>query len=383
MFDGDDSSQIRNLNLPRNWRLWAIIFGGWTLFACLFSLQAIIYSAYFAKTVEHWKILLNWFSCAYIWALLTPAVIRLARRFPLEKGFVGRNLAIHLSASLLICVFQLAIYVFVRNLLPLGFAESMGFWRAFQNLLITTSHENLLLYWAVVGLAQAAEYYRRFRERERRAAQLEIAAAQLESQLAQAQLDALKMQLQPHFLFNTLNTISVLMREDIDAANRTLIRLSELLRLTLKNTGTHEVALRQELEFLRSYLEIEQTRFQDRLKINIKTDAETLDARVPNLILQPLVENAIRHAVAPRAAQSCIEISSERCNGYLKLSVRDDGAGIGATKTASNGIGLANTHARLEKLYGSAQSLEISSPENGGFEISITIPFRDSGNKDE
>jgi sensor histidine kinase YesM len=250
--------------------------------------------------------------------------------------------------------------------------------RAFQNIFIAEFHASLLIYWSVVGLCHAYDYYSRYRERERRAAQLELEASHLETQLARAQLDALRMQLHPHFLFNTLNTISVLMQEDVSAANRMLLRLSELLRLTLKNAGTHEVSLREEIEFLRSYLEIEQTRFQDRLKVRMEIEPEALEAQVPNLILQPLVENAMRHAVAVRATECTVEIRAARRNdGRLEIQVRDDGPGIDEEMNgaAACGIGLSNTRARLDKLYGAAHRFQLSTADGGGLQVTISIPF--------
>jgi LytS/YehU family sensor histidine kinase len=248
--------------------------------------------------------------------------------------------------------------------------------RLFQNFFVAEFHINFLLYWTIVGLTHAFDYYRRYRERERRAAELKIAAAHLEAQLAQAQLDALKMQLHPHFLFNTLNTISVLMQDDVSAANRMLIRLGELLRVALKNETAQEVSLRQELEFLRGYLEIEQTRFQDRLQVDFDVEPEALDSLVPNLILQPLVENAIKHGIAPRAEAGTIRVEAKRRNGRVRLVVRDDGSGFMEAKNQASGIGLSNTRARLEKLYGAEHSFEICSPDGGGLEVKVTIPFR-------
>jgi LytS/YehU family sensor histidine kinase len=171
------------------------------------------------------------------------------------------------------------------------------------------------------------------------------------------------------------------MQEDVVLANQMLLHLSELLRLTLNQEQTHEVTLRQELDFLRVYLEIEQTRFQDRLKVKIEAAPETLEARVPNLILQPLVENAIRHAVAPRASETLVVIQSERLNGNLLLLVSDNGDGIAAKNASANGIGLANTRSRLEKLYGAAQEFVLHAAANGGVEASVTIPFR-TGSED-
>jgi LytS/YehU family sensor histidine kinase len=228
----------------------------------------------------------------------------------------------------------------------------------------------------LVGFYEAFDYYRRYRERERRAAQLEVEAVQLEAQLTRAQLDALRMQLHPHFLFNTLNSISVLMQEDVAAANDMLLRLSELLRLSLNQNQSHEITLRQELDFLKLYLEIEQTRFQDRLKVRIEAAPDTLEARVPNLILQPLVENAIRHAVAPRATETLVIVRSARDNGNLQLQVSDNGDGVPVTTNTTNGIGLANTRSRLEKLYGTDQAFELRNAPGGGVQVSLTIPFR-------
>ena len=352
-----------------------LIFGGWTLFGVFFSLQSYLNNVYFGRPMSFYYSYAAWASCGYLWALLTPLILRLGRRFPIEKDFFWKSLTLHLLFGAAISLLQLAMYVYVRQWLIGDAAKPFSPLDSFQNFIVAEFHANLLLYLTVLGLQQAFGYYRRFREREQRAAQLKLEAAQLETQLARAQLDALKMQLQPHFLFNTLNTISVLMQEDTAAANRMLMRLSELLRATLKNNHENEISLRQELEFLRSYLEIEQTRFQDRLKIRIDAAPDTLDARVPNLILQPLVENAIRHAVAPRVEETLVEVCAERANGHLRLTVRDDGEGIGEKDFESGGIGLANTRARLEKLYGAEQRFEISEARARGLEVAITIPF--------
>jgi len=371
-------------SLYRDWRAWLLIFGGWTLFGFFFACQNLIVDAYFGRPIRLEQTLVSWLSCAYLWALLTPFVINLAQRFPFEKKSIWRNLSIHLVVCVSLSLFQLALYTFVWRLLSGGAAvHNLSLWQSFKNILISTVHENILIYCALLGLAHAANYYRRFRERERRAAQLELESAQLETQLTRAQLDALKMQLHPHFLFNTLNSISVLMQEDVAAANQMLMRLSDLLRLALKNTDAQEVPLKQELDFLNSYLEIEQTRFQDRLQVTIKADAETLDAKVPNLILQPLVENCIRHAVAPKAGASTIEICAARRREFLELIVRDDGAGLSETNGGAKGIGLANTRTRLEKLYGANHEFELAPADGGGLQVTISIPFQLAEKHDE
>jgi len=362
------------LRWSRKW--WGLIFAGWTLLGSFFAVQTYLNSVYSGRPLPFGQTLVVWLSCVYIWALLTPFVIHLARRFPVERGTFLRGVAVHLFAGALVSLLQLGIYIFVRQWL-LG-DPSRPFYplATFQKILVGEFHAGLLLYWSVVALSHAYEYYRRYREREQRAAQLELEASRLETQLARAQLDALMMQLQPHFLFNTLNAISVLMKEDATVADRMLLRLSELLRLTLKRTDSHEVSLRQELEFLSSYLEIEQTRFQDRLQVEMNIDPDALDAQVPNLILQPLVENAIRYAVAPRATKSTVEICAARLNGHIELRVRDDGSGIDeANQATAQGVGLRNTRERLEKLYGAAQRFQLSPAAGGGLQVTITIPF--------
>jgi two-component system, LytTR family, sensor kinase len=357
----------------------------WTLFALFFSCQIYLNYAYLGRPEPFWRILSAWLICSYLWALITPPAIYLARRFPIEKAALLKRIPIHLLFGSIFSLMQLGIYIFLHQWLIGNPSKPFSPIKSFQNIFVAEFHFNLLLYLVIIGLWHAYDYYNRFREREQRAAQLELEASQLETQLAQAQLEALKMQLHPHFLFNTLNSISVLMQEDPAAANKMLLRLSELLRVALKNTNKHEVTLRQELDFLRSYLEIEQTRFQNRLEVKMKVETETLDAKVPNLILQPLVENCIRHVVAPRATKSTIEISAARRNGHLEIIVRDDGQGMSSSgaELKTNGIGLSNTRARLEKLYGSSHKFELSPAPGGGLQAVISIPFHPAKNTDE
>jgi sensor histidine kinase YesM len=217
----------------------------------------------------------------------------------------------------------------------------------------------------------AYDYYQRYRERE-------IRAVELEGRLAQAELQNLKMQMHPHFLFNTLHTISVLMMRDVNTANQTLIRLSDLLRVTLDSAGTQLVSLKQELDFLRGYLEIEQTRFQDRLTVEFDVPTNVLDMLVPNLILQPLVENAIRHGIAVRPGVGTIQISAGLQGDRLELKITDNGPGLTNVDSTSmkKGIGLTNTEARLRQLYGVAHSFELSRAQGGGLAVKITIPSK-------
>jgi two-component system, LytTR family, sensor kinase len=188
------------------------------------------------------------------------------------------------------------------------------------------------------------------------------------------------MQLHPHFLFNTLHSISALQLKDIAAANRMIARLGDFLRLTLDNSGAQEVSLQKELEFLKCYLEIERIRFQDRLTVNMEVEPQTLDARVPNLILQPIVENAIKHGISPRAAPGRIDIRVKRDNGLLQLEVEDNGRGIGGNgrgaKIIKEGLGLSNTRARLDQLYGASYRFDLQNVDEGGLRVTIEIPLK-------
>src|SRR5688500_17853464 len=326
----------------RTWIKWPLIAVGWSLFAIFFASESFVAQAYVGRPLQISQTITIWFICASIWFAATPVMLHLAQRFPIDRRNWFRNSLIHLLFSCGFAFALLAIYVLITSWI--GFQPSGNSLLAnLRNQYVATFHSEVITYWVVIGLSHAVNYYRKYRERELR-------ASQLEAQLARAQLDALRMQLHPHFLFNTLNTISVLMKEDVALADRVLLRLSDLLRLALSNTGTHEISLREELEFLRNYLEIEQTRLQDRLTVRFDIDDQAFDAQVPKLILQPLVENAIRYAVAPRPNKTLLEIQAARTNGVIELRVSDDGPGISPLASTNNGIGLSNTRARLEKL---------------------------------
>jgi LytS/YehU family sensor histidine kinase len=233
----------------------------------------------------------------------------------------------------------------------------------------------LVTYAAILAAGTALEYGRRERERQ-------VREAQLQTQLTSARLEALKMQLRPHFLFNTLHAISVLVHESPESATAMVARLGDLLRLSLARNGEHEVPLARELEFVRLYLEIEQTRFQDRLRVSYDVDPAALGAAVPDMLLQPLVENAIKHGISKRAGPGRIELSAHRTDGTLELRVRDDGPGYAPSPRSSHGngngggIGLSATRARLLELYGDAQRLDVSGAPGGGCQVAITLPFR-------
>ena len=359
---------IKNV-FQRRWIKWLLWFGFWTLIGLSFAFQFYISSAKAGLEVT-WRQAVSYaLGDWYVFAVLSIPVVWLARRFDFESGNRARSLAVHLPASL---VFSIA-YMVLRAWVGRWQSEA-SFAEAFQPLLVKTWHFNLLIYWVIVAVSFAFDYYRKYREHELR-------TMELEKQLAQAKLQALQMQLNPHFLFNTLHSISSLMHQDVEAADGMITRLSDLLRTALDSSNTQEVTLRQELEFLQRYLEIEQTRFGRRLTVKTDIASDTLDARVPNLILQPLVENAIRHGIEPHAKPGRVELRAQREAGTLVLEVCDNGAGLRKDEPAGEGVGLSNTRARLRTLYGEAHGFELRDAPGGGFLVRLIIPFRkeDSG----
>ena len=302
---------------------------------------------------------------------LLPAVW-LARRFPLDVPAWPRHLLVHAPMAPLLAAAKGLLVVWISCSWPLIGPIAYSY-------VLGDLPFNILSYGAVVAGVHAVDYYRRFLERERAAAAYQLRASQLEGQLARAQLDALKMQLHPHFLFNTLNSISALIHEDPEAADVMVSRLSDFLRLVLENAGAQEVPLKDEVRFLDRYLDIQRTRFRERLRAEVSCDPETLDARVPNLLLQPLVENAIRHAVEPRAGGGAVRVRAVRAGSRLALEVRDDGPGLSCTRANGTGVGLANTRARLQRLYGADHDIHLENDPAGGLVLSISLPFRADG----
>lgn len=368
---------------PPSVPLWVVILLAWTVLALFFTCRNLVLFIARGQPIDWARGVLFEIIYWYLWALFTPLVFRIARQLPLERGSRRRNIPLLLVCGLLIAPLQVSIEI----LLDLGLAyvllrapasEIAQRLAMFRRIVLVESFSGFLIYSVIVGCYYAFDYYRRFRERDLR-------ASQLEGQLARAELQNLKMQLHPHFLFNTLNTISVLMSRDTRAANGVLVRLSDLLRMTLDQSGTEEVSLKQELEFLQKYLEIEQTRFQDRLTVEMKVEPALLDARVPNLILQPLVENAIHHGVAPLLSAGRVEIEARREDGMIELRVRDNGPGLSLTESAAlkERVGLSNTRARLEQLYGPRHRFQMHNRAEGGVEVTVAFPFREGGLKRE
>jgi two-component system, LytTR family, sensor kinase len=357
--------------IPSRWLRWLLVFGVWTFIGLLDAGQYYALTVYNGREVGWWKALVLGLWDWYIWMLLAPGILRIARRFPLTTRRWPGHLLLHLAAgvflSAVVVLGDLPALQWLRpsHLLPLSNAE------LYRHFFLLKIHLYLLVYAAIVGVSHTLDYYRKYRDRERR-------AYQLEGRLAQAQLQVLKMQLHPHFLFNTLHAISALVHQDADLAERMIVRLGDLMRSTLENAGKHEVSLREELQFIGPYLEIERARLGPRLSVVMDIDPGTLDASVPNLMLQPLVENAIRHGIAPRRHPGRLEIRARRQQEQLHLEIRDNGPGIGLGAPAGSrkGLGLANTRARLQQLYGPAHRFALDNIPDGGLAVTLVLPFR-------
>ena len=308
----------------------------------------------------------------YIPALLAPIIMAFALRHPFDRIRWPRQLALHLTCALAYSVVHTTIMMTVRSLLLIGQPLPPDFpgWRNYTLLAYLTQLDWLLMtYLFLIGLAYALAYRH---ESEARA----LNTSQLETRLVEAQLQALQRQLHPHFLFNTLNTVSGLIRTDPDGADKMIDRLGDLLRMTLHKSGIQEVSLQEELDVLGTYVEIERTRFGNRLTIDMHVQPETLDAQVPSLVLQPLVENAIRHGIAPNARPGRIAVSAAREHDELVLQVLDNGDGLPPERlmALNRGVGLDNTRARLAHLYRDRFEFSFSNLDRG-FCVTIRIPF--------
>jgi signal transduction histidine kinase len=352
------------------------IFTIFTVFGVLTGLQSYNYVALTAERKQPLVVLLAlnltyWYS----WALLAPVILWMARRFRFERHKWRRATLFHILGVVVCTAAHVAMAtsaraVIVNTLTERTFTWGLDWWMYFRDTFFLNFDWEMATYWALVAFVHALDYHRESQERE-------IAAAQLQTQLAEAQLEALQRQLPPHFLFNTLNTISALMHRDVHAADEMLVQLSDLLRLTLDRVGTQQVPLTDEVDFLRKYLEIEQTRFGDRLQVNIDVDPEVLDAPVPNLILQPLVENALRHGIGPKVGVGRVDVQARQVGGDLMLTVCDNGVGLSPDNMHAfdSGVGLSNTRSRLENLYGNRHRFEFQTPAGGGLLVTIVVPL--------
>lgn len=346
-------------------RRTVIILAAWAVIALLFAGQAWVSAQVRGEPLAWTRAILIWLAWAAVWAAITPLALRLAARHPLQRPHALRAVALHASASVACALANLGLFALAAPVIGATQVEPT-WWGTFSRLLGTAFLLNVPFYWLIVAAAHGERLVRAARDRERR----QLA---LEAQLADARLQALRAQLQPHFLFNALNTISVLMHEDVAAADRILLQLSALLRRSLEGGDAHVVRLGEEIAFLESYLAIERARFGERLGYRLDVPADVLDARVPALILQPLVENALRHGIGARSGPGHVAITARRHGDVLRLSVADDGPGL--AQASAERVGLSNTRARLQLLYAARQRFEVRNAGAGGVVAEIELPW--------
>ncbi len=355
---------------------WLFLLGMWLAFALVITTQHYLslrdagremaWLPLFARQAQLWG----------TWALLTPVVFAVAQRVPIIPGRIVRGVVAHLPIAVAFILVHTIItgpVAFMLGLVPVWAtgpdATILG---VFRQVLRSNVGADLLVYALLVAVQHVAVFGSRARARD-------IRASQLEAQLVRARLDVLQMQLQPHFLFNTLHAVSALMDRDTAAARRMLSQLSDLLRVSLSAPDSQEVAVEEEIAFLGRYIDIQRMRFHDRLAVDVRVSPATLRAVVPRLVMQPLVENAIRHGIATRTGPGRIEVEVQRDDGQLCLTVTDNGRGLpaGGMGALRLGVGLRNTQARLQHLYGDEHRFELLNAPGGGTIASIRIPFRE------
>ena len=345
-----------------------IILFAWSVAALLFAGSAYVhFQAMNWKITWHSTFIHQWIYSA-LWAIYTPLIFFLSRRFPIERVHWKRRLSFHIFCSILIAVTQRAIFSYYEFSHPLMESPS-GKSYSFINDVFYQFDYGLLIYWVLLGVQHSLAYYRRSKEQELR-------ASHLESRVIHAELQALKVQLQPQFVFTTLESISRLMKVDMKAADKMIARLGDFLRLTIDSTRAQDVTLQKELDFLRSYLEIEQIRLQGRLKVEIIIEPQVVDSPVPNLLLQPIVEHAIHDGFSTdEYATGRLHIRAKQLAGNLRIEIENSSSELRAGSFIQ-GFGIASTRSRLKQLYGSDHHFDVQDIPDGGLLVTLDLPIR-------
>lgn len=368
------------------WRFALLVLGCWTVSALVSTSASFTFGDLRQEKAPLLPVLFTQLGIWWFWAAVTPLVWWLGRRFPFERKHVARLIGIHAACAVIIAVLFALSAVMVVYITLYATASKEAFGTLFRGFLSSRLPLGMLLYFAVLGIGSALDSRKRLRQRD-------IHASQLSAALARAQVQALQTQLQPHFLFNTLHAIGMLVDEDPAAASRMLTRLGDLLRQTLALTNVPEISLREELSILNDYIGIERVRFGDRLTVDLDIDESLLNAAVPTFVMQPLVENAVRYGVTSRIGPGRIRIAAQRIGESLQLVVEDEGPGSdGPADTENrpsespgaisgegrNGVGLASTRTRLATLYPNSPNtaIELQKLSNGGTTATITLPWR-------
>ncbi len=353
--------------------LWLALFGICTFIGLLSFSIAYSEGAIDGDDTPFYYPLIHEMTGAYAAFLLLPFLLRFFNRFPVTKENWYRTIPVHLMGSV---VFGVSHTLLMTGSRVLIFAAlSLEEYKMGEPVLrfVMEYQKQILLYVGVMIGQRMVRHYLASREQERRTAELELQAGQYQARLMQARLQALQAQIQPHFLFNTLNMISSTMFEDPARADRMITRLSTLLRMSFENSGNDKIPLKQELDFLELYFEMMKARFEDKFEASILAETETENALIPNLLLQPLVENAIKHHDSNSIK---IEIRSRKVLEDLVMEVVDDGPGLGESLPVTSGVGLSNTRDRLQYLYGSSHQFQLrNNPERKGLTVRIQIPW--------
>lgn len=360
-------SQMKKINAFKSFKTFSLVFAIYTLYIFVLLFQSYGVSLRSKNPPPFIISVIMLAVWGYTWALMTPLIARVGRRFPIVRPHLVRRLIVHLSVGIGFAIIHRAVFISFQHIIaPETFmlpeqSAARIFW------LVHYISDGLFQYIFIATVYQAYLHFQKAQEREFR--------------LQQAELQTLKTQLHPHFLFNTLNAVSSLGFAQPETASRVVAQLSDLLRFALKTEKNAETTLKEELDFVRKYLQIQQIMLQERLAVEWKIGSETINACVPNMILQPLVENSIRHGIEPKETGGKIIIASRKAGESLFLEISDDGAGMTSanSRTVGNGIGLENTRARLYHLYGDAQRFELEGSESvGGVTVRLTIPFREN-----
>jgi two-component system LytT family sensor kinase len=354
------------ISAPR-WTLIAIYFAAWGVLTLVFSSQSYAMAALKGEPMS-WQNAFLWVVADWsAWALVAPLPMWIARRWPIGRdGFLTSG-AIYLAGFVATLTLHAGLYLAFDRALGIAWRPEDPFITMWGLYMVKKAAFDTLVYSALIGLVHGLSYYALYRERE-------VQTARLTAQLAETRLHVLASQLQPHFLFNALNTVSALIRRDPDGADRVVARLGDLLRMSLQREGVQCGTVRQELEFLDPFLEIQRTRFQDRLTIVVDAAPESLDDHVPSLLLQPLVENAIKHGLEPKAGPCTVRITIRPDGAKLLLEVCDDGSGVADGGPTREGIGLGNSRKRLQELYGAEATLTIAPGPSGGCCVRVLLP---------
>lgn len=353
------------------YQAWGLLVGFWTLVGLLYGGMGFLAYSLFSEVPDSFSvpwIMLGW----YTWVPATLIVWWMARRFPVQQQSWYVAIPLHLVAAVGTSLFASALFTAMKG--PAAWAGGEGFAYAdyLRGVFARSIALDSIIYLTILAAVHAASYYRESQARRLR-------MARLRTELTEARLRALKLQLQPHFLFNAFHTVSMLVRQQRnEEAVETLAELGRFLRHVMERDDAQEVTLEEELDFLQSYLSIEHIRFKDRLDVEVEVEPEALKALVPHLLLQPLVENALRHGLTPDEQSGQLRIAAQRDDAHLRLCIQDGGAGLpaGWSSYEQNGLGLANTRGRLEQRYGEGYEMAFSSPEEGGLKIQIIFPYR-------